>query len=126
MLRCISLLGMVVIVSLLTGCLPRQDYQYIPPTSAPAQKCITSCKIASNSCKQICALTNPTCRAEMQIITNQRYANYKMQCQSKGVPATKSYESFSRTSTCAHSCNCIPAYNTCYRPAAAKAFYFGQ
>lgn len=115
MLRRFGFIVVAFTAVLLSGCVGRQSYTYQMPEGKPAQKCISQCKVASNSCMQICALKNRTCRSEMQQNASERYMTYKMQRRSQGLPAKKSLDDFMRTSTCEHSCNCVPAFNTCYR-----------
>lgn len=122
MLRVISMVLLVISIGLMTGCVPRHDYTYIPPESKPALKCISSCKVASNSCMQICALKNRTCRSEMQSNATQRYTTYKIARREQGQPVKKTYDDFLRTTSCEHSCNCIPAYNTCYRACGGRVY----
>lgn len=122
MLRIISVMLMVISIGLMSGCVPRQNYTYIPPESKPALKCVSQCKVASNSCMQICALKNRTCRSEMQDNASERYMKYKMTRRAQGQPVKKSYDDFLRTTSCEHSCNCIPAYNTCYRACGGKVY----
>lgn len=114
-MRWINFFLALLVISVLSGCAPTQTFQYKPPTSAPALACINSCKIATSACTQICALKDRTCRSERDVNATNRYAAYKAQCQAKGVRVRKSYVDYVRTSTCEHSCNCVPSYNTCYR-----------
>lgn len=122
MLRMINIVLLFLSIGLLSGCMPRQDFSYIPPEGKPALKCISQCKIASNSCMQICALKNRTCRSEMQTNATRRYMIYKAQRHQQGLPVKKSYEDFERTTSCEHSCNCIPAYNTCYSACGGRIY----
>lgn len=114
MVRLISVICLLLSICLLSACMPRQNYQYTPPAGSLALRCIASCKGASNACMQICAMKNTTCRSEKERNATQRFTAYKMQRQASGLPVTKSFEDFVRTASCEHSCNCIPAYNTCY------------
>lgn len=122
MLRFIGMVCLLSALVLLSGCLPRQDYTYYPPEGKPSLKCVSQCKVASNSCMQFCALKNSTCRSEMQSKAASRYTAYKMQRHAQGLPVKKSYENFERTTSCAHSCNCIPAYNTCYSACGGRVY----
>jgi hypothetical protein len=114
MLRVISIVCLLLSIALLSSCMPRQDYHYTPPVGKLALNCISSCKVATNSCMQICAMKNSTCRAEKEDKAAKRFATYKSQRNAQGLPVTKTFEDFVRTSGCQHSCNCIPSYNTCY------------
>lgn len=122
MTRAISFILLVISIVLMSGCVPRHDYTYIPPESKPALKCTSSCKVASNSCMQICALKNRTCRSEMQSNASRRYMTYKMTRREQGLPVNKSYADIERTTSCEHSCNCIPAYNTCYSACGGRVY----
>lgn len=122
MLRLLSIVLMLAAISLLSGCLPRQTYTYMPPEGKLPQKCVSQCKVASNSCMQICALKNRTCRSEMQENATERYMTYKMSRRSQRLPINKTYRDFERTTSCEHSCNCIPAYNTCYRACGGRVY----
>ncbi len=108
MQRWIQFFCLCLIINFLSACAPQRSYQYTPPVGKPALTCISQCKVASNSCMQICALKNSTCRREMQNNAANRYATYKMQRQAKGLPVQKRMEDFMRTTGCEHSCNCVP------------------
>lgn len=122
MLRLLRIILLTVSVSVLFGCLPRQQYSYQPPDGKLPQKCVALCKQASNSCMQICALKNSTCRREMQRNAHERHLNYKISRREQGMPVRKTYDDFLRTSSCEHSCHCIPAYNTCYRACGGSVY----
>lgn len=116
MQRWLSFGWLIIMFGFLAGCATtQQTYQYTPPVGKAPLACIAKCKVASNSCMQFCAMKNSTCRAERNDNASARYTSYKATRQSQGLPVKKSYEDFLRTSSCEHSCNCIPAYNTCYR-----------
>lgn len=114
-MRWINFIWALLAISVLSGCAPTQTFQYTPPEGSAALACINSCKVATNSCTQICAMKNRTCRVERDRNATNRYAAYKNQCLVKGVRVKKTYEDYVRTSSCEHSCNCVPSYNTCYR-----------
>lgn len=105
----------IIIMSFLTGCAVQQTYQYTPPVGKSALSCVASCKVASNSCTQFCAMKNSTCRAERDANATRRYTSYKAGREAEGKRVVKTYDDFARTSSCEHPCNCVPAYNTCYR-----------
>lgn len=122
MSRTIHLIFVLISICLLSACLPRQNYTYIPPEAAASKNCAASCKIASNKCMEICALKNSTCRREMQQNATRNFNQYKMTRQAASLPVRKSVDDFMRTAGCAHSCNCIPAYNTCYSACGGKVY----
>jgi len=121
-LRWVNFIWVLLAINLLAGCAPTQTYQYTPPLGSAALSCINSCKVATNSCMQICAMTNRTCRLEKESNATRRYTAYKAQRQAKGLPVKKKFEDFVRTSSCQHSCNCLPAYNTCYSACGGSVF----
>lgn len=121
-MRCLHLIFMVVFAFLITGCMPRQTFQYSPPEGKQALACVASCKVANNSCMTICSLKNSTCRREKQTNATLRYTEYRSQRQAQGLPVKKSLDDFIRTTGCEHSCNCVPAYNTCYSACGGKVY----
>ena len=91
------------------------DYQYTPPKSSMGQYCVKRCKTALNSCTQICALKDERCAVELKENATQSYSDYVSYRKAKKWRIRKSYKDFYRNASCEHSCNCVPAYNTCYR-----------
>lgn len=110
------LLWLVCAALLLSGCGVSyyRHYTYTPPSAPGADRCIAQCWQGRNSCEQFCALKNPTCAAEARVDANTRYNDYVRSRRAKDLPIKKSLKDFQRTAQCFHSCNCIPAFNTCY------------
>lgn len=116
MQRFVRLIAFFMMALVLSGCGGSyyQKYNYTPPTAPGSERCIAQCWQGRNSCEQICSLKNPRCAAEARVDAQTRYSDYVRQRQAKGLPVTKSLKDFQRTAQCFHSCNCIPAFNTCY------------
>lgn len=112
---CIGLF-LIVATLLLSGCGASyyRHYTYTPPAVTGSERCISQCWQGRNSCEQFCALKNPTCAAEAREDANTRYNDYLRARRAQGQPVKKSLKDFQRTAQCFHSCNCIPAFNTCY------------
>lgn len=92
-----------------------RKYSYVPPPDVPGAKhCTAQCWQGKNSCQQICAMKNSTCRAEAHENATLRYEQYKKQRLVQGQPLKKSFQNFQRTASCKHACHCVPAFNTCY------------
>lgn len=122
MSRIIHLVFVLISICLLSACMPRQDYTYIPPETDAGKNCAASCKIASTKCVEICALKNSICRSEMRRTAESNYNAYKMRRQATNSKVGKSLDDFMRTAGCVHSCNCIPAFNTCYSACGGKVY----
>lgn len=100
----------------MTSCVPPGGaHEYTPPKSSAGQYCATRCKIALRSCMQICGLRDSTCADELKENATQAYNAYVARCKANKWRIRKSFNDFYRNATCQHSCNCIPAYNTCYQ-----------
>lgn len=98
-------------------------YEYEAPKSSAGQYCVNRCQQAFNSCVQICALKNDVCRAELKENAIELLDDYEAKRQTRGLrKSKKTYKDFLRRATCDHSCNCVPAYNTCYRACGGKVY----
>lgn len=122
MSRCLKIIGFTMFALFLVGCMPRQTFEYSPPVGKQPLACISQCKVAYNSCMTICALKNSTCRKEKQYNASLRYSEYTQSRHAQGLPVKKTLDDFIRTTSCEHSCNCVPAYNTCYRACGGKVY----
>ena len=110
------LLVLVFVSCSLAGCYaPAGATHYTKPASSAGQYCAMRCKTAQKSCMQICGLKESTCRDELKENATLAYNAYVAKCKANNWRVRKSYNDFYRNATCQHSCNCIPAYNTCYR-----------
>ncbi|VVC76735.1 hypothetical protein AQUSIP_20600 [Aquicella siphonis] len=60
MLRLYSIVSLLILIVLLSGChkLFQKEYSYVPPHSAADKKCIAKCMYGRKYCQRICELKN--------------------------------------------------------------------
>ncbi len=111
--------NLVIALLLLTGCGPvyQTSYNYQPPASLSARKCIVQCQQNQIQCNAACSNQNNQCEMMAQQSALFQYKAYVSQQKLTGQPINASLQDFYDDSSCQmqQSCNCIPQYNQCYQ-----------
>jgi len=111
--RALSLLGLL---CFLTACGPvyEKKYSYVPPKGDIPRMCIAQCYNAKTHCEQLCKLHHENCIAMERREARHDYQEYKRDRRHDNKPIDRDRASFDRSYTCNTTCQCKPAFNTCY------------
>lgn len=112
MLRSIILCAMILLVA---GCMAPRHYQYESPSSTSGKRCVARCLKGKSYCEQLCLWKNQGCWTRQRQRAQADFDYYKQLQLSAGHKVRKRLRDFEDTSVCRQACNCLPAYNTCYR-----------
>ncbi len=101
---------------MLSGCGPiyKRHYEYVPPPSEQGKACITQCVQNQSRCEQMCQRKNDRCHREAQREAIYQFDAYVRERQARGEKVEKNVRDFEYTGSCNDSCNCQPAFQTCY------------
>lgn len=117
-MRAFSRLILLLITTLLLiGCGPqyKKDYSYAPPTGSIGKLCISQCLTAKSHCQRLCTLREQNCRTAAKKDADEAYREYKYEERYAGKRPKSRRSEFDRDYMCRSTCQCKPAFNTCYR-----------
>lgn len=116
MSRFFSLILSALLMAALVGCGPiyRTDYNYMPPKSSAGKMCISQCLQNKSICEQSCQVSNENCKERAHEDALLQYATYRADQARNNQPIKKSVNDFDTSYRCNQSCDCAPAFNSCY------------
>lgn len=108
----------------ITACGPiyKKEYQYVPPASKVGMMCVNQCLQSKMMCEQMCQMRQDNCRAQSQQRAMYEFEAYKQAQLAQGRPIKKSLRDFDNSFGCQTSCDCTPAYRTCYASCGGEVY----
>lgn len=106
----------LVMFLLLAGCGPvyKHEYAYKAPQNAIGKMCVSQCSSAKSNCQKLCTLREQNCRKAATVDARDKYQQYQYESRYAGKREKSKASDFDHSYRCSKSCQCRPAFNTCY------------